>query len=163
MNYSVARPQIRSGDLLLFRGTGFSAWLVRQWTGSPFSHVGLAWCIGGRVLVLESRPEYGGVTINRALSQALGDGPTWMALGVTWDEAMEERALAVLGSSYGWKNSLRSAFGIRVSGDEVECAQYVFHVLGIPAQVKETPAALAAQFAGKPSYELEADTVKMAI
>lgn len=156
MIYSAARSQIRSGDLLFFRGTGLDAWAVRTWTHSPYSHVGIAWRIAGRVVVLESRPVHGGVTFDRTLSQALADGATWVPLETPWTAAMESRALEHLGAPYGWANDLRAALGLRVHGPAMECAEYASLVLGGVYRGDETPAGLFASFKGAPAYALAA-------
>lgn len=44
---AVLSPQeLQPGDILVERGSGFPAWLVRMLTGSPYTHVALA--VGGR-------------------------------------------------------------------------------------------------------------------
>ena len=62
MIYSAARPLIRSGDILAWRGTAPLAKLIRHVEGGSWSHVGVAWAIGGRVLVLQAQ-EFTGINI----------------------------------------------------------------------------------------------------
>ena len=154
MIYAAARPLIKSGDLLFFRGTGAEAAIVRDWTHSPYSHVGLAWRAGDRILVLESRPVHGGVTIDRTLSNALPDGVTWMPMDGPWTPAMESRALAHLGVGYSVTNSIRAGLRLRVQGPALECAEYVSLVLGEAYAEDETPASLAARFRHVPVYQI---------
>ncbi len=156
MCYAQARPYIQSGDLLFFRGAGLEAWGVRAWTRSPYSHVGIAWRVGDRVLVLESRPAHGGVTIDRSLSRALADGPTWVPMPTPWTPAMEGRALEHLGAPYGWANAMRAGLRLRVHGPALECAEYVALVLGPDYAECATPASLAARFQDSPAYLLVA-------
>ena len=69
MIYQDARVDIQSGDLLAWSGRSAIGRFIRSWTGGTASHVGVAWVVAGRVLVLEAR-EGRGVTV-RPLSRAL--------------------------------------------------------------------------------------------
>lgn len=46
---------MQSGDLVLFRGCGFTSRMIRWWTGSEWSHVGVLWVVLGVPLVIETR------------------------------------------------------------------------------------------------------------
>lgn len=46
---TVHTDEVQTGDLVLFSGRTLAAWLVRGWTGSYWSHVGIVVCL----------PEYG--------------------------------------------------------------------------------------------------------
>jgi hypothetical protein len=163
MNYVQARSHIQSGDLLLFEGRGLMAEIIQKRTNSAFSHVGLAWRIGGRVLVLESRPAHKGVTIDRRLSMALTDGPCWVPLSLPWGTEQEIRAMNRLGESYGLMNALRAGFGTKLKDGSFDCSEFVAYVLGIEPILCETPQTLANRFSQKPFYRLEANEVKMSI
>jgi len=154
MQYAQARPYIKSGDVLLFRGTGLMAWIVRLKRKSQYSHAGIAWCVGERVLVLESRPKHCGVTIDRQLSAALDDMPTWIP-SWAWDSNCEARALSQLGVAYGWLNAIRAGLGMRPKGKTLDCSEYVAYVLGMPTIYCETPQTLANRLSTHPMYTLE--------
>lgn len=111
--YPMARAVIRSGDLLAWRGSGLVGRMIRHWTGESWSHVGIAWVIGGRVLVLEAREGRG--VVASPLSRRLGcySLPT----GAAWDEPMQARALERLGEPYSYLDALRAGLGLRPSGD----------------------------------------------
>jgi hypothetical protein len=51
--------ELKSGDLLYWRGKGFKAWLVRNWTHSLYSHVGMYWLNGTVPLILEADSKRG--------------------------------------------------------------------------------------------------------
>ena len=152
MNYAEARPLIKSGDPIFFRGTGLIAGVVRDWTDSPFSHVGMAWRAGERVLVLESRPAHRGITIDRPLSQALADGPTWVPTLARWTAAMEARAMRDLGFPYGWGNAIRGGLHLPLAYGALDCSEYVAFVHGLAGGA--TPKSLFTQFDRGPSYSL---------
>ena len=135
MNYS----DIKTGDLIFFRGSGFLSYLIRKWSKSSFAHVGIAWCMGGRILILETRPAHKGVTIDRTLSNAISDVPTWLKSPIVWNEECEIRALSNLGIKYGWFSALRAAFGYSPDSTNFDCSEYVAYVLGINVTKGLTP------------------------
>jgi hypothetical protein len=155
MLYAEARPKIQTGDPLFFRGSGLLARIIRAQTESHFSHVGMAWVVGGRVLVLESRPKHRGVTIDRGLSDCLGEGVSWMPLGPGDHQFSLERALCYLGKFYGWWNAVRAGLGFTPVPGGIQCAQYASFVLGFPAYSGETPQRLFELLHGHPIYLLE--------
>lgn len=129
MKYDAARYLISSGDLILFRGRGVFAWFIRKWTGSPYAHVAVAWKVGGRVLLLESRAKTRGVAIGRTLSGALEDGAHWLPTSVNWWTVPEIHALRDLGKPYGWLDAIRAGLGLQPAGRGLQCAEYAWMVL----------------------------------
>lgn len=130
--YPQARAGIRSGDLLAWRGTGLIGRLVRHWTGESWSHVGIAWVISGRVLVLEARDGRGVVAV--PLSERLDC--YHLPTGAVWDEAMQARALDHLGGRYSVTDAIRAGLGLRPRESGWQCAEYAAHVLGLSGRVK---------------------------
>jgi uncharacterized protein YycO len=53
-SYADERGQLRTGDVLLFRGRGPMSMLIRYLTHSPYSHVALVFRFEGRVYCLEA-------------------------------------------------------------------------------------------------------------
>lgn len=148
MRYDDARRWMRSGDLVLFRGQGLGAWVIRRWTRSRYAHVAVVWRIGTRVLLLESRVRTRGVAIGRPLSSALEDGAAWVPTNATWGDVPEKVALdRSLGQPYGWVDALRAAFGLRPTSRGLQCAEFAQEVLqaaGVQLRiVAPTPEALA--------------------
>lgn len=54
MLYSEVRDDIKNGDLLAFRGTALFSRLIKAWTHSRTSHVGIACWMHGRLTVIEA-------------------------------------------------------------------------------------------------------------
>jgi uncharacterized protein YycO len=54
IGYGGARGDFRVGDVLLFRGRGLASQVIRLFTRSPYSHVGLVFLYQGRVYCLEA-------------------------------------------------------------------------------------------------------------
>ena len=62
MKYADARERIRDGDVLAFRGTRLFSRLIKFWTQSRVSHVGIACWMHKRLTVIEAL-EPGGVRV----------------------------------------------------------------------------------------------------
>jgi len=123
--YVDTRAHIRSGDLLAWSGRSVGARLIRHWTGSEITHIGLAWRAGGRLFTLEALPGIG--VQMRLLSHAL---PCWwLPVRASDWAAAEEYALGELGRGYSWLDAIRAGLGLepkRFNG--AQCAEYVREV-----------------------------------
>ena len=149
MDYLIARPNIKSGDVIAFRGHGLFCWAIRAVTRSQWSHVALAWVVGERVLLIESRASRMGVTIDRPLSTA--GACTWIPTGAAWGVWPESVALDALGIAYGWLDVFRAAGGLSPRNRGLHCAEYVADVLAAagvkwPDDWCPTPAGVVARF-----------------
>jgi len=134
--YPNHRNSIKSGDVLAFGGNSWGARVIKAWTHGDYSHVGIAWVVGGRVLVLEAREGRG--VVASPLSRRLGCD--LYPANASWDSRMQARALLALGEPYNLIDALRAGFGIRPNGAGWQCAEYVSAVLGLGACA--TPAAI---------------------
>lgn len=155
VDYATARDSIKSGDLLAFSHVGWGSWyawkiqIVRMMTRSEFSHVALAWVVGGRVFVLEAV-----IPLVRIYPLSkLGDF-YHLPLNKNWCWA-EEFALAHVGTPYSQLKAIRAFFKPVLHDGVTECAEYVSEVLRL-ADVDlgrvATPTAVvrAAQMQGSP-------------
>lgn len=146
MRYDDARHQIRSGDLLMFRGHGLFAPLIRFVTRSAWAHCGVAWVIGERVMVLECRA-LNGVTMRSLSAAAPCD---WISTGVVWGEAVETYALSRLQKPYSWLDAIKVGLHQRPSKHGQVCSTYagqVLHAAGLSGAIEGlTPGALAKAF-----------------
>lgn len=117
---------MNTGDLVLFRGRGPIAWLIRIWTRSAWDHCGVVWVVEGLHMVLEARL-IGGVSLH-ALANRLDDGPSYVPTG---RQINIPAALAHLGDHYSVKDAIRAGLG--QPGDHAgwECAEFAAMVLGL--------------------------------
>lgn len=120
MLYSQARSQIKSGDLLAWRGRGPIAWLIRTVTGGSWTHVGVAWWLHGRLFILEAK-EGSGVQIRAASAAFPFD---WLALGFDWSEKVEQFALSRLGKPYSYIDALQAGLGFPLTQEGYICSEY---------------------------------------
>jgi hypothetical protein len=141
MRYRAARSLIRSGDVILFRGRGPIALLIRSLTHSDYDHCAVAWVIGGRVLLVEARM-LGGVRVN-PLSRRLADLASWQRTGIDFDDGKLRMAIRDLGRPYSFVNCFRALADLPGIRRQYECAQLVAEILRLgeggwtPQRVRE--------------------------
>ena len=132
MLYSEARSKIKSGDLLAWTHRGWGSWydiqiqLVRFFTQSEYSHVGIAFVDGERVFVLESVSA--GIRA-KLLSEEIPF--YWMPTKQKWTAAVKAKAFAELGESYSkWEGILSLFRKIKPGANhDWECAEYAMYIL----------------------------------
>lgn len=157
MQYAEARPTIRSGDLLAFSHGDWKSWrgfktnMVRMFTRSTYSHVGIAWRPSGvdRVFVLEAVKDGG----TRLYPLSISGDFYLLPMRAYWGRAAEDFALDNLGAAYSEIDAIRAFFGPLEPGRISECAAYalaVYRADGIDLGNRATPDAvvMAAQAGG---------------
>ena len=122
MRYEDARPQIRDGDLIAFRGTGLISRLIRRVTMGGFTHVGIAWRWpdADRLFLLEAK-ELSGIQL-RALSN-VGDF-SWITTGASWTDEAYHAAVEELGKPYSYLDAVRAGIGRPMKGKAGICSAY---------------------------------------
>ena len=123
--YDDLKHEIKSGDLLAYRGSGFLSRLVKAWTNSDWSHVGIAWVFKGNVFILEAQ-EGSGVGI-RALSHVLP--MDWIPTHAVWSEAMENEIMGKLGKKYSYQDAIMVGLGFKPGRDDTVCSLFASAVL----------------------------------
>lgn len=161
MRYIDARETIRSGDLLAWSHRGWGSWhdfkiqMVRMFTQSEYSHVGIAWVVAGRVWVIEAvEPCVRAYPLSK-----LGDFYL-TPLPLDWTPAVEEGALAHIGAEYRQLDAIRAFFVELASGAVSECAALALVIAmsgGVYLGRRATPDAVVrhAQLLGNPTYLIE--------
>jgi len=122
MNYAAARGLIRSGDLLAWSHRGWRSWydvkvqMVRFFTQSEYSHVGVAFVTGGRVFVLEAvQPKV------RIYPLSMLGSFYWVARNSELDA---DRALSKIGCEYSQVEAMAAFFEKTLYPDKCQCAKY---------------------------------------
>lgn len=130
MLYSEVRPAIETGDLLAWRHEGWGSLydlqiqIVRMATRSEYSHVGLAWKVGGRLFCLEAV----GSGIRIMPLSLLGDF-YFIPMLIEEDKFAIEFALSKVGEKYSKWQAITSFFGKVKEDGRWQCAEYVNRVL----------------------------------
>lgn len=93
MNYSDARSEIRSGDIIALSHTAWGSFYdiqvqsVRTFTQSEYSHICVAWVVGGRVFLVESVTPFVRIM---PLSNLKDEGFYWIPLADKFPMSEEE-------------------------------------------------------------------------
>lgn len=149
VKYADVRAAMASGDVVFFQSNHWKARLVRWWTKSPFSHVGILFCVAGRVFVLEA--VLNGVRIYPLSKEArFWHAPRF----VDWGVEAEEFAMSKVSEPYSQFWAVLAGAGFRLPDDGMwQCAEFVRQVLlrclmptwvmAKLANAQETPSAIA--------------------
>lgn len=132
MRYADARPMIRSGDLLAWSHIGWGSihalelQAIRIFTRSEYVHVGVALEHYGRVLVIEATvPEVRiSVLSNKLPVHWFGGG-----LRDPWDDAVETRAMEIVGAPYSKWEAIKGFLGkAKASNGYWQCAEAAAYI-----------------------------------
>jgi hypothetical protein len=131
MNYQDARPDIKSGDLLAWSHRSWRSWydikiqIVRFFTQSEYSHVGVAWVVGNRILVIEA-------VMPKVRIYPLSSLGTfyWVPGFLRWDDSMETKALDYVGTEYSQTEAVAAYFERSIHPDAMQCAKLVATLAG---------------------------------
>lgn len=157
MKYADARSTIRSGDLLAWSHRGWWSWhdfkiqMVRMFTRSEYSHVAIAWVVGGRVFVIEAVEPLVRIYPLSKLGEFYH-----IALGAPWKPETEEVALSHVGVRYSQLDAIKAFFRPLGPNKVTECAALALNILhadGVDLGERATPDAVVyqAQLFGHPT------------
>jgi hypothetical protein len=144
VTYLEVRDRINSGGVLAWTHRGFRTWYdikiqaVRFFTRSEYSHVGVAWVVGGRVLVIEAvMPLVRIYPLSKLGSFYL------LPNNNIWTPDVETFALSHVGQKYSQWQAVKAFFGISSPDDGLaQCAELVRGILqaqGEDITVNATP------------------------
>ena len=143
MRYAEYRPLIKSGDVIAHTHRGIRSWydlkvwLVRLFEQSEYTHVAVAWVVGGRVFLLEAVGS--GVRIFPLSLDLPFFHLPWHAL----TDAQLEFALAQAGKPYSYVDCVEGYLGVKdTEKSHWQCSKYVAQVLGLPCP--QAPSAVVA-------------------
>ena len=142
MKYSEIRDSLESGDILAWTHRwkwtwyDFKCYMVRVFTVSEYSHVGLCVVQDGRVWVLEA------VTPTVRLIPLRDETPCYVLKGRGLTEEQRLRGMALVGrAKYSQWEAIKAYFGKNdIHNDKWECAEFVDHILDL--DIEATPAAM---------------------
>jgi hypothetical protein len=146
MKYEDIRNTIKSGDLLAFSHgnwkswSGFKTMMVRVFTLSTYSHVGVAWVTSGRVFVLEAvKP------MVRIYPLSLSGDFYLTKTNANWTQETENFAMDHIGVLYSELTAIYAYFKELDEGEVSECAAYAIEVLkraGVDLGTRSVPDAV---------------------
>lgn len=142
MKYADARPYIKSGDIVAFSYRGmvnfgdFLIWIGRLFQLTQWTHVGVVWVVGERVLILDA---VGSGVRDYPLGNELPFYHLPRSEGLT--DAQLAFALSRKGERYSYLECVLAWFRRNNPKNKSwQCAEYVCAVLGLPCQA--TPSAV---------------------
>lgn len=161
--YSEYRSKIKTGDLLAFGHEGWGSWqdikvqLIRIFTRSEYSHVGVAYVMGGRVWIVEA-------VVPQARIYPLSKRGSFyhIPMGLKVNKPQTEKMLSYIGSKYSQWQALKAFFKDLGQGNTSECAALVDTIMadfGVEMGNRQTPDAIVtqAQLYGNPTFYVESN------
>jgi len=124
--YSAIRSSIQSGDLLVWSRTKLRSLndlklkAVQIMTQSSYDHVGIAWNIGNRLMVVEARPPEIRIYPLSRLTPFY-----YVHMGIKWQDEYTEYLLNHIGDKYSLWEVLTAYFNRNTSDNEWQCAEFV--------------------------------------
>lgn len=124
---------LRSGDLVYWKGKGFLPWLVRFWTRpkfwslklAPFYHVGMVWRNGGTIFYTDASPQ--GVAV---FSFAVNTPSHAQRTHSAWDDATTVAMKSMLGKPYSFWTAALTPFKLAGRGSSAfMCSEYVTRLM----------------------------------
>lgn len=136
MKYAEARAKMKSGDLIAmsYRQPMFHDWysfkvgIVRMFTKSEFSHVGVIWLAANRVFLIEAVvPKVRIYPLSNALAE--GEDAYWLAMNAEWTPSAEDFAMSHIGQDYSQLKAMVASFSPWEHGRFTECAGLTIDLL----------------------------------
>jgi hypothetical protein len=125
MKYAEYRNSIKTGDILAWGKKSTASSIVRLFTGSEYSHVGMAYVYKGRVFVLEAVFPYIRFV---PLSNLLPFYVLHMEQRLNLDA--EDFAFSLVGrGTYSIPEAIKSYFGLNKLNNQWQCVEYVKEIL----------------------------------
>lgn len=151
MDYTVARENIKTGDIIALSHQKWGSWYdlqiqaVRLSTESEYSHVALAWVFAGRVFLIESVEPYVRII---PLSNIADKGFYHIPVGEDFSEQELEFLMSKVGlAKYSKIQAILAYFKkIKIGADQLwECAELAItsrRLSGVDLGDKATPSAV---------------------
>ena len=129
MHLIAALAELKSGDVLVWRGSGFWPGVVRWWTKSEWAHVGMLWWNGSVPVVLEVTSP-GGFQVTAFFAHDLPDA--FIHTHLAWTPELQAFATKEYArASYGYFDAFLAGIGLQPLSKNrgMQCAEYVVDVL----------------------------------
>jgi hypothetical protein len=127
MKYSEIRSQLKSGDLAFYSShKTLGDLIIKAWTKSDYSHVGVIWVLAGRVFLLEASAT-GGVRMV-PISKRLPD--VVVQMGLKWSPEAEHIAMEHMMDPYSYLDAIRAGLAMGyVSSKGWICTEYAAKIV----------------------------------
>jgi hypothetical protein len=124
--YAEIRDTLKSGDLAFYSShNGIGDKLIKWWTKSKYSHVGVIWVVAGRIFLLEASA-FGGVRMV-PLSLRLPD--LVVSMNLDWNDAAETQAMSNMMKPYSFIDAIRAGLGEKYKENGWICTEYAASIV----------------------------------
>lgn len=135
---------LKSGDLLYWRGKGLYAWLVRKWTRSEWSHIAVFYRNGGDACFIDAAPRIG--VRSHFIANDWPDAA--QHTHCAWYPATFAYAMSFVGQKYDFLDAIRAAVGLPSKHRGYMCSEFAAALMrhmgwGWPANACPTPQQVA--------------------
>jgi len=142
MEYPDARLEIQSGDLLAWSGHSFFSKVIKIFTQSSVTHVGIAYRLGNRLFIIEAMEGKG----IRLFPLSRRTPFLWIKPSNRdriWNHIVENAAIERIGDKYSFKECIRAVLNKKLKKDNywqcAEFASYILSLIGYPTNGYTTP------------------------
>ncbi len=126
MNYNDIRNTLKSGDLVFYSShNGIGDKLIKWWSKSKYSHVGVVWVVAGRVFLLEASA-FGGVRLV-PLSKRMPD--LIVRMNLEWNAAAEQQAMEHMMDKYSFYDALLAGLHKKYKSSNWICTEYAASIV----------------------------------
>ena len=124
--YKDLRTTLKSGDLVFYSShNGLGDKLIKWWTKSNYSHVGVIWAIAGRVFLLEASA-LGGV---RLVPLSLRMPDLIVPMNLIWNQEAETHAMEHIMEKYSLVDAVRAGFKEAYKKEGWICTEYAASIV----------------------------------
>lgn len=136
MKYEMSRKSFQSGDVIVWSGNSFFSKIIKFFTKSIYTHVGIVICFGERIFIVEALEGKGVGMILLSKKKR----PFYRISNIYWwNEYREIEALQHLGENYSFVGCIKAYFKFPNRYDHYwQCAEFVNHILELGLN-EETP------------------------
>lgn len=121
-SYLDVRSKLKTGDIVLYSShNGIGDRLIKWWSKSPYSHVGMVYRLGKRIFLLEAAA-MGGV---RLVPMSLRIPDLAVSMKAEWNEAASDASFENMMKPYSFIDAIRAGFGLRYKYKGYICTEYV--------------------------------------
>lgn len=124
--YLDIRNDLKSGDLVFYSSHNkIGDKIIKWWSKSEYSHVGVIWTIAGRVFLLEASA-LGGI---RMVPISLRLPDLIVSMGVEWTPAAEQQAMEHMMEKYSYTDAILAGLHRKYKESGWICTEYAASIL----------------------------------
>jgi hypothetical protein len=124
--YVAYRHEVKSGDVLAWSYDSVYSKIIKWWTNSEYSHVGIALSYADRLFVIEALQGKGVVITPLSNKKEFYHFKT----NADWD-LIKDKAFKQVGKPYSFLDAVLAGLKLKLTSKGWQCAEFVNHVLSL--------------------------------